>query len=241
MVTAQDQETMRKMNELRQSLVNQAELGEYDNASKILTKIIELRPDDFRSYMLRGEMNYMAGNMEQSVTDFDKVIELAPETEARLWQRGLALYYMERFDDGASQFEVHRTVNGQDVENAVWHFACKARSTSFEQAQKELMPIQNDPRVPMMQVHELYSGEMTPEEVLEFATEAAKDERSLGRYKYYAHFYIGLYYDAKGEADKAAEHMKLAAAEDNTIPKHTLMGQVANVHIKMRSTEEEPK
>ncbi len=43
-----------------------------------------------------------------------------PGAEPELWQRGLALYYTERFADGQKQFELHKTVNPNDVENRAW-------------------------------------------------------------------------------------------------------------------------
>ncbi len=233
----QDPDEQREFMELRSQFTNQAGERDYEEAIKTVTKMMELAEDDQGGYRVRGELNYMAGNMAEAVTDFDKVIELNPGLKPGLWQRGLALYYLERYEDGIEQFEVHQTVNGQDVENAVWHFACRAKSSSLEEAREQLIPIQNDTRVPMRQIHQLYAGTMKPEEVIAAAEAGSPDQRKLAQNKYYAYLYIGLYFDASGESEKAAEYMDLAAAEDHQMSKRTLMGQVANVHIKLRSPQ----
>ena len=64
----------------------------------------------------------------ESVAAFDKLIALAPNTAPQLWQRGLSLYYVEKFAEGRKQFEIHQTVNPNDVENAAWHFICVAKT-----------------------------------------------------------------------------------------------------------------
>ena len=237
----ENEEDTQKFFELRRQLGAQATAGEYENAVETLTQIIELRPEDYGAYVARGEMNYMSGNMDQAVSDFDKAIEFDAELKPRLWQRGLALYYLERFDDGIEQFEVHQTVNGQDVENSVWHFACVAKANSFDTARENMIPIQSDTRVPMMQIHKLFSGDLNPEDVVAAATKGDPNPTTLARNKFYAHFYIGLYFEAKGDAENSHKHMKLAAAEDHQIPNHVLMGQVAKVHLQLRSPEETPE
>lgn len=228
------QDDRQKVADLSRSLSTQARLGQYDNAIKIATKLLDLRPDEPALHKVRGEMNYMAGKMKSSVADFDRVIELQPQAKPHLWQRGLALYYLGRFDDAAEQFEIHRTVNGQDVENAVWHFACIAQSSSFDEAREQLMEIERDTRVPMMQIHKLFAGSLTAKEVLDVA-ESGDNPQNVARNKYYANFYLGLYYEAKGDDDKSMEFMKQATSEDNNMPKHALMSQVGNVHLMMRN------
>jgi lipoprotein NlpI len=84
----------------------------------------------------------------------------------QLWQRGIALYYAGRYDDCRKQFEAHRTVNPDDVENAAWHYLCVARAESPARAKAALLPVGPDARVPMKQVYELFKGAMTPEQVM---------------------------------------------------------------------------
>ncbi len=62
--------------------------------------------------------------------------------------------------DCRRQFESHRTVNPDDVENAAWHFLCVARAESPERARAALLPVGPDSRVPMRQVYEMFRGKL---------------------------------------------------------------------------------
>mgnify|MGYP000446850332 CR=1 FL=1 len=41
-------------------------------------------------------------------------------------------------EEGRKLFELHRSVNPQDVENAAWHFLCAARVDGLEKARAQL-------------------------------------------------------------------------------------------------------
>src|SRR5207248_4979882 len=101
---------------------------------------------------------FQQAQIAESLADFDRAIELDPRVSPYLWQRGIALYYAGRYDDGRKQFDLHQTVNGADVENAAWRYLCMARAQDVKIARTALIPIQGDPRVPMMQIHALYKG-----------------------------------------------------------------------------------
>ena len=98
-----------------------------------------------------GEEKFFAGPIQEAIVDWDQEIALSPRRGPHHWQRGLALYYAGRYNEGVAQFVSHQTVNGHDVENAVWHFLCVVRGTggSAEKVRKDYIPIEGDPRVPM--------------------------------------------------------------------------------------------
>jgi hypothetical protein len=114
------------------------------------------------------------------------------------------LYYAARYRDCRAQFESHRTVNSDDVENAAWHFLCVARAESPQAARAALLPVGPDSRIPMREVYEMFKGSTTPDAVLK-----AAGTRPQARF--YAHLYIGLYSEATGDAARAREHIELAA------------------------------
>ncbi len=168
---------------------------------------------------------------KDSVAAFDRAVALRPDVLPQLWQRGLSLYYAEDYAGGRKQFEVHQTVNTQDVENAVWHFLCVARLESVEEARKGLIPISEDTRVPMKQVHELFAGKATPEDVIKAAESATSDEMDKRNHLSYAFLYLGLYEEALGHADQAKAYL-LKSAQDYAMPHY--MGRVADVHLRVR-------
>jgi lipoprotein NlpI len=165
----------------------------------------------------------------ESARVFDQLVVAAPGAEPELWQRGLALYYAERHADGQKQFELHRTVNPDDVENAVWHFLCVAKAKGPDAARKALLPVGEDRRVPMAEILALYAGKCPPGEVLAAAEAGAGEARR--NQLCYAHLYVGLHFEALGDADKAREHIAAAAGPFRM---DHFMGRVAVMHAKLR-------
>ena len=75
----------------------------------------------------RGMAKFVQNDVEGSIADFDLVVQNAPRMEPYMWQRGLSLYYAERYEDGAAQFRKDVAVNPNDTEEAIWAFLCDAR------------------------------------------------------------------------------------------------------------------
>ena len=188
-----------------------------------------------RVLQIRGEEHFRQARIAESIADFDRQLQLQPDRAAEHWQRGIAYYYAGEYEKGAKQFELHRTVNPQDVENAAWHFLCAVRAPegSVEAARKKLIPVTRDVRVPMAQIQLLFAGAMTPEEVLRVGAEAG------GTAKFYADLYVGLYYEALGRDEESLRLLKLAA--DNPAAKDNYMGDVARVHVKLRKAATPPQ
>jgi lipoprotein NlpI len=171
----------------------------------------------------RAIADFQNGRIAESVAGFDNLVKLVPGFAPELWQRGIALYYAGRFKDCRAQFESHRTVNPNDVENAAWHFLCVARAESPESARKALLPVGPDARVPMRQVYEMFRGAMSPQDVLAAAGSSIQGQ-------FYARLYLGLYYEALGNKPLALEHIKAAAA-DRFAAAGGYMHTVAKVHL----------
>ena len=171
----------------------------------------------------RAVADFEAGRLVASVAGFDEVAARLPDAAPQLWQRGIALYYVGRYQDCREQFELHRTVNPNDVENAAWHFLCVARADSPERARAALLPVGQDSRAPMGEIYKMFRGVMTPDAVLRAAgTEA--------RARFYAELYVGLYYEALGTTDRAADHLT-RAADDRYDRAGGYMHMVAQVHV----------
>ena len=176
------------------------------------------------SALLDGAVaDFERGQIDQSVAKFNQLIAVAPRAMPQLWQRGIALYYAGRYDDCRKQFEAHRTVNPDDVENAAWHYLCVARAESPARAKAALLPVGPDARVPMKQVYELFKGAMTPEQVMTAGGASLSGQ-------FYANLYLGLYYEATGDANRARAALE-AAANDRFRSSGGYMHMVARVHV----------
>jgi lipoprotein NlpI len=166
--------------------------------------------------------DFLHGQVAASVEKFDRAAAQSPAAAPYLWQRGIALYYAGRYADCRRQFESHRTVNPDDVENAAWHFLCVARAESPRAARAALLPVGPDARAPMREVYRMLSGEMTPEAVL-----AAAGNRPDAQF--FAHLYTGLYFEATGNARRALE--QIAAAAEPRYSAAGYMHAVAKIHL----------
>ncbi len=172
---------------------------------------------------------FFAAMPAESAARFDALVKADPTGEPELWQRGLSLYYADLFEDGRKQFEVHRAVNPNDVENPAWHFACVARLEGLEAAREKMLPVGPDRRVPMREIIAYYRGEGSPEQIL--AAAEAGDEGGRRNRLCYAHLYLGLFAEATGDNDAAKQHIALAAGR---YAMDHYMGRTAQVHAKIR-------
>lgn len=209
-------------------------LEKYSAAAGDYESLAQLDAQDPRVLTALGGALFKSGDMESSVAAFNAAAALDAGLGPHLWQRGISQYYAGRFDEGARQFEIHRTVNPQDVENSVWHFLCVAAEKGFDAAQSGLIPIDRDSRVPMMEVFALFGGSAAPEDVLR-AAERAVDTGYGNGPLFYAHLYLGLYFEAKGDTARSAHHISEAVQRPQP---SNYMWQVARIHKQLRDHDE---
>ena len=207
----------------------EASNGQSAEAVRLATAAIDAGSVDASVYYLRGREHFRLGQIKPSIADFDRYIQLRPASRARLWERGISCYYGGQFEEGAKQFAEYQTYHGNDVENAVWHVLCNSKVIGFQAATRQLLPIQLDRRVPMMKIYDLFRGQAQPEEVLKQANDDPPSEEQLNRRLFYAHLYLGLYYEARGDTGKAQAHIT-AAAEQHRLDGY--MWDVARVHAE---------
>lgn len=214
------------------------ETRDFAGALKDYSEVIKLAPKIPDAYQFRGAVNFKLGKIAESIADFDQFIAMNPAREPHHWQRGISHYYAGKFAEGKRQFEIHQTVNPRDVENAAWHFLCNARLNGVEQARKDLIPIEGDARVPMKEVQALFAGKGTVQQVLDAAEAGQVSDAERRNNRFYAHLYLGLYFEATGEAKRAREHIEKAAKD---FSEEHYMGDVARVHLKLMNESAKKK
>jgi len=224
-------------NEDAQKLFNQAQLssraGDHAKAVKGFTKVLALKPaEQDRAAVLqrRGEAYFKLAKIKESIADFDAYLKIRPKQDPYHWQRGISYYYANEFKKGYEQFERHQVVNSNDVENAVWHYLCLARAEGVEEAKKKLIPIVGDGRIPMMEVHALFGGKSSPQKILAKARAGDVKGERLERQLFYAHLYLGIWYETNKQFKLRDKYISLAAA---VADEHGYMGDVARVHAEL--------
>lgn len=201
-------------------------LEKYTDAVADWSKVLDLDGTNASAYQLRGLVQFKAGKIKESIADFDQYIERAPKAKISHWQRGISYYYAGQYDDGRRQFEGYQDFDSNDVENAVWRFMCMVRVDGIDKARKAILKIGEDKRVPMRQVYDLYKGELNIDGVMK----AAKSSREL----FYAHLYVGIYYDLLNDKAKAFDHLN-KATEEHRIGHY--MWDVARIHRDLLAQE----
>jgi lipoprotein NlpI len=192
------------------------------------SKCIELDGKLADAYQHRGGEHFKLGKITESLADFDKFLELHPGEKPGHWQRGISLYYAGKYAEGAEQFKAGEKVFGDDVENAVWHYLCNRHVVGDEKARAGLLKVGKDRRVPMMVVYDLFAGKAKPEDVIAAVQEGKPKGAELKNRLFYAHLYLGLYYDAAGDKKQAQDYLH-KAADDPSLGGY--MGDVARVHL----------
>ncbi|MCU0710696.1 MAG: hypothetical protein MUC43_01460 [Pirellula sp.] len=205
--------------------------GETQTILSELNEQIAQEPNNVDLYIMRGSLYFRTGRVKESLSDFDTAVEKSPEVLPYLWQRGISQYYAEEYKKGVEQFQVHRTVNPNDVENAFWHFLCVAKLEGIEKASQNVLLAGQDAREPLMQVQLLIQGKMT-EKAVEEVTE--KGPRST---KFYGYLYLGLYADVNGDTAKSIGYLEKCLGVN--YPGY--MNDVAKVHLQQLKAKQEKK
>lgn len=216
---------------VQSALVKASELLSQDKGKEAVAELdvaIGKQPNNVSLLQLRAETLFRIGEFEKSMKDFDKVVELKPQLKAENWQRGIALYYVGRFKDGADQFEEHHRVNPDDVENTFWFFLCLAKAESIEAARKKIIPSRGDARPPLMEIYKLVRGEVTPADVEKSIGQFTAGTRGREQAEFYGYLYLGLWFDLQGDKTKAIDFLQKSLAAND----RGYMADVGKVHLK---------
>jgi lipoprotein NlpI len=164
------------------------------------------------AWRLAGDIYLRAGDYKKAIEQFKRYIERYPEEEAELWQHGIALAFDGQYEAGRKLFELHRTVNPNDVENALWHFYCVAKSSDAEKAKAGLLPAPGDRRAPMEELLQLYRGQTDEAAVRAAIAQYPLGTRSHDSASFYGELYLAMHADALGDRKRALELAEKAAA-----------------------------
>ena len=185
--------------------------------------------DPTSSLTRRGMAKFVQNDVEGSIADFDLVVQNAPRMEPYMWQRGLSLYYAERYEDGAAQFRKDVAVNPNDTEEAIWAFLCDARDPKIGFSRAHLTRVGPDPRRYMRAAYDLFNAGDAASDV------ALENVASLGPVdEFYSLLYRGLWREAAGDAAGARAFIVKATRTQYASRSGDYMAALALVHCKRR-------
>ncbi|KAM7469913.1 hypothetical protein LguiA_008096 [Lonicera macranthoides] len=177
----------------------------------------------------RGMLLFRQGDVLGSVVEFDKAIELDPRQKAYLWQRGLSLYYLDRFEEGAEQFRLDVAQNPNDTEESIWCFLCEAQLYGADEARKRFLEVGRDPRPVMREAYNMFKDGGDPEKLAAAFTSGRDSDY------FYASLYAGLYYESQNEPDGAKKHITAACQSPYGLRSDDYMASLAKVHSQCRN------
>eukprot|EP00962_Isochrysis_galbana_P011196 scaffold3139_cov110-Isochrysis_galbana.AAC.5 len=194
------------------SLCSAARVGTTSRRALLLAPLAAVPLAAQAANPVREGMTAFSNNrVEEAIELYDSVIRANPASKPYLWQRGLALYYAERFADGAEQFASDVQVNSNDTEEQIWHLVCLAQVMGGLEAARPLkLTVGTDRRPVMRAAQQLFlSGSLADESRLsELAQRGDASER------FYALLYLSLYYESLVQPAKAEQRMLEAVETD---------------------------
>ncbi|KAK3164329.1 hypothetical protein QOZ80_1AG0016110 [Eleusine coracana subsp. coracana] len=177
----------------------------------------------------RGMQLFLQGDVAGSLTEFDRAIELDPRQKQYLWQRGLSLYYLDRFQDGAEQFRLDVAANPNDTEESIWCFLCEAQLYGTEDARKRFLEVGLDSRPVMRKAYALFKDGGDPEKLV------SDFSRGFDGEIFYSSLYAGLYYESQKNADMAKSCIVAACKSPYGSRSGDYMASLAFVHCQCRN------
>ncbi|EYU42200.1 hypothetical protein ABFS82_14G193500 [Erythranthe guttata] len=177
----------------------------------------------------RGMLLFRQGDVLGSIAEFDKAIELDPRQKAYLWQRGLSLYYVNRFEEGAEQFRIDVAQNPNDTEESIWCFLCEAQLYGVDQARTRFLQVGRDSRPVMREAYQMFKDGGDPEKLVAAFSNGRENEY------FYASLYAGLYYESQKKSDEAKLHLIAACKSAYGSRSDDYMASLAKVHCDCRN------
>ncbi len=159
----------------------------------------------------RAGVLFQLGRFTEAIRDYDTAARLGrPHDEDSCWERGLAQYYSGDFRAARDQFSRYHRVGPSDIENGIWRFLCIAEEEGIAKARETILNYPHKSRMPFPALLALYLDRGSADAVLE---EARRDTSSAGELTtnlFYAHYYLGKYYEIVDQKDRALAHMQKA-------------------------------
>ncbi len=172
---------------------------------------LQLKPNLIDAYNFLGIHFTQLKEFSQAYEKFDAVLELAPEHEYAHLNRGIALYYGDRPELAAQDFNDFHHKQSDDPYRLLWLYLAEHEvdATLAKQKLKERARLVDD-RTWAKQVIYLYLDEISQEKFISELTRNVNSNKELTDRLCEAYFYLGKYNQNIGYNGAAANFFKLS-------------------------------
>lgn len=191
----------------------------YDSVGlRILSRIdfhqaLKLQPNLADAYNFIGIYYTQEGQFESAYEAFDAVLELSPEYDYAYLNRGIALYYGERYELAVADMQSFYALDSKDGYRALWLYLTQSAQDP-EQAKANLASSQPElaPNAWSSVLVDYYLGKKSRKEVFAAAKVGLSHPNEYAERLCEAYFYIAKIAQEQGQYSDAANYFRLALA-----------------------------
>ncbi len=191
----------------------------YDSVGlRILSRIdfhqaLKIQPNLADAYNFIGIYYTQEGEFESAYEAFDAVLELSPDYDYALLNRGIALYYGERTTLAVSDMESFFSLDQKDGYRALWLYLTESE-INIEQAKirLEYNRTQLTPNAWSNELVDFYLGKKSRDQIFAAAKKGLSHPNEYAERLCEAYFYIAKISLQQGNNSDAANYFRLALA-----------------------------
>jgi lipoprotein NlpI len=175
------------------------------------TEALRLKPDMAEAYNSVGVHYTQQGQFIQAYEAFDATLEINPDYDFAILNRGIALYYGGRSDLATADTSMFLEKDKSDPIRVLWQFIA-ARQVDEIEAFAELT--ENRAKLSEQQwatsIVDFYLGKINEAAVVAALISDVQSQEQLNNRLCEAYFYLGKYHAAMGNNTTAANYFKLS-------------------------------
>jgi lipoprotein NlpI len=175
------------------------------------TEALRLKPDMAEAYNSVGVHYTQEGQFLQAYEAFDSTLEINPDYDFALLNRGIALYYGGRTELAAQDTLAFLAKDETDPIRVLWHFIAASKLNRDEaltdlQMQRRFL----DDATWSTSIVDFYLGKIDEAAVVATLIMDVQSQTQLNNRLCEAYFYLGKYHAQKGNAVTAINYFKLS-------------------------------
>ena len=174
---------------------------------------LKLQPNLADAFNFIGIYYTQEGEFENAYESFDGVLELAPEYDYAYLNRGIALYYGERYELAEKDLQKFYSLQPNDGYRALWLYIIESKLNPVlakEQLAKNRANLNND--LWGTKIVDFFLGKLTKEQLFDDAKIGLKTPKEYAERLCELYFYLAKLNMIEGHYDDAANYLRLALA-----------------------------